>query len=83
MLSLQSSVNQVDALIAALPANPPAFAAVAHFLDAVDTRLTLRSFLVGHDVTIADWAVWGFIKASPAIAGSMMRKGQHVHLARW
>ncbi|EEB99577.1 hypothetical protein MPER_00720, partial [Moniliophthora perniciosa FA553] len=51
-------------------------------LDSLDDHLAWRTFLVGHDITIADWMVWGTLKASTKIIG-LLKSGKHVHLARW
>lgn len=31
-------------------------------LDSLDDHLAYRTYLVGHDITAADWAVWGALK---------------------
>ncbi|OBZ65996.1 hypothetical protein A0H81_14038 [Grifola frondosa] len=31
-------------------------------LDFLDEHLAFRTFLVGHDITVADWVIWGAIK---------------------
>jgi glutamyl-tRNA synthetase len=31
-------------------------------LDSLDDHLAFRTFLVGHHIAAADWAVWGAIK---------------------
>ncbi|ESK81806.1 glutamyl-trna synthetase [Moniliophthora roreri MCA 2997] len=51
-------------------------------LDSLDGHLAWRTFLVGHDITIADWMVWGTLKASTKIIG-LLKSGKHVHLVRW
>lgn len=33
-------------------------------LDSLDDHLTFRTFVIGHDVTVADWGVWGSLKCS-------------------
>ena len=31
-------------------------------LDSLDDHLAYRTFLIGHDITAADWIVWGVLK---------------------
>jgi len=42
----------------------------------------LRTFLIGHELSLADWAVWGALKSSLKAAG-LLKNNQHVHLLRW
>ncbi|KZV67990.1 glutamate-tRNA ligase [Peniophora sp. CONT] len=51
-------------------------------LDSLDDHLAYRTFLIGHDLTAADFLVWGAIKGSLKIVG-LLRNGAHTHLARW
>ncbi|KAF9265646.1 glutamate-tRNA ligase [Marasmius fiardii PR-910] len=51
-------------------------------LDSLDDHLAWRTFLVGHDITTADWFVWGTLKASGKISG-LLKNGKHIHLTRW
>lgn len=39
-----------------------AFPEITAALDSLDDHLTYRTFLVGHDIMAADWAVWGALK---------------------
>lgn len=50
--------------------------------DDLDQHLALRTYLVGHQVTAADVAVWGSIRASSPMLG-IIKKQAHKHLARW
>ncbi|KZO97792.1 glutamate-tRNA ligase [Calocera viscosa TUFC12733] len=59
-----------------------AFGEVTSSLDALDDHLALRTYLVGHSPTVADWALWGALKAHSIVAG-LLKRGTHVHLARW
>ncbi|KAF7724901.1 hypothetical protein EC973_000560 [Apophysomyces ossiformis] len=47
--------------------------------------LTLRSYLVGYDVTLADLIVWGALKGSPVFARMVKTKKDSlgVYLVRW
>ena len=63
-----------------LPAPPFTFPSATGLLAALEQRLTLRTFLVGHSLTLADWAVWGHIKAN-TIALAQLSKAPHT--ARW
>ncbi|TDL29172.1 glutamate-tRNA ligase [Rickenella mellea] len=51
-------------------------------LDTLDDHLALRTFLVGHELSVADWLVWGSIKGSLKPLG-VMKGGKHPHLLRW
>ncbi|EJU05268.1 glutamate-tRNA ligase [Dacryopinax primogenitus] len=59
-----------------------AFAAVTSSIDALDDRLALRTYLSGHEPTVADYAIWGALKRNNVVAG-VLKRGAHVHLARW
>ncbi|KAI9318637.1 tRNA synthetases class I, catalytic domain-containing protein [Dichotomocladium elegans] len=47
--------------------------------------LTLRSYLVGYQLSLADFAVWGALKASPVFARVFKTKKESIgtYLARW
>ncbi|KAG2484195.1 hypothetical protein HYH03_017007 [Edaphochlamys debaryana] len=49
---------------------------------ALNDFLTLRTFLVGYSLTIADLAVWGQLQASP-LWKKIRTGGKVPHLARW
>ncbi|KAF7322471.1 Glutamate-tRNA ligase [Mycena chlorophos] len=51
-------------------------------LDSLDDHLTYRTFLVGHEVSSADWVLWGAFKANSRITG-ILRNNNHPHLQRW
>ncbi|KIK83218.1 hypothetical protein PAXRUDRAFT_832105 [Paxillus rubicundulus Ve08.2h10] len=51
-------------------------------LDSLDNHLAYRTFLVGHEITAADWMLWGTIRASIRTLG-LLKNGQHVHALRW
>ncbi|KAH9930661.1 glutamate-tRNA ligase [Fomitopsis serialis] len=59
-----------------------AFPAIVAALDSLDDHLAFRTFLVGHDVSAADWIVWGALKGSVKIVG-LLKNNKHVHLLRW
>jgi len=40
------------------------FPEIVAALDSLDDHLSFRTFLVGHQVSAADWAVWGSLKGS-------------------
>jgi glutamyl-tRNA synthetase len=42
-----------------------AFAELAPVIDNIDDHLAYRTFIVGHALTAADWAVWGALKGTP------------------
>ncbi|KAI0273408.1 glutamate-tRNA ligase [Gloeopeniophorella convolvens] len=51
-------------------------------LDSLDDHLAYRTFLVGHDITAADWMVWGVLKGNLRLVG-LLKNNQHQHLSRW
>ena len=38
------------------------FTDIVSTLDSLDDYLALRTFLVGHEITAADWVIWGALK---------------------
>ncbi|KIJ27826.1 hypothetical protein M422DRAFT_54856 [Sphaerobolus stellatus SS14] len=59
-----------------------AFSELVAAFDSLDDHIVLRTFLIGHDLSLADWAVWGALKSSVKAAG-LLKNNQHPHLARW
>ncbi|KAF9469253.1 glutamate-tRNA ligase [Collybia nuda] len=59
-----------------------AFPETVAALDSLDDYLSFRTFLVGHEITAADWIVWGALKGSIKILG-LLKNNQHPHLLRW
>ncbi|KAI1788380.1 glutamate-tRNA ligase [Ganoderma leucocontextum] len=59
-----------------------AFPQITAALDSLDDHLAFRTFLVGHDLTSADFIVWGALKGSVKIVG-LLKNNKHVHLNRW
>ncbi|OSD08417.1 glutamate-tRNA ligase [Trametes coccinea BRFM310] len=59
-----------------------AFPEITAALDSLDDHLAYRTFLVGHDITAADWIVWGALKGSVKIVG-LLKNNKHPHLLRW
>ncbi|TFY55086.1 hypothetical protein EVG20_g9451 [Dentipellis fragilis] len=51
-------------------------------LNSLDDYLTYRTFLVGHDVTAADFIVWGALRGNIKIVG-FLKNNQHQHVLRW
>ncbi|KAF9520611.1 hypothetical protein BS47DRAFT_1481361 [Hydnum rufescens UP504] len=58
------------------------FAEITAALDSLDDHLAYRTFLVGHVLSLADWAVWSALKSSSQALG-VLKKNVHTHLARW
>lgn len=52
------------------------FPEIVAALDSLDDHLFLRTFLISHDVTVADWAVWGALKCMSAVTSS-----SHQHMS--
>ncbi|ERS95098.1 glutamyl-tRNA synthetase [Sporothrix schenckii 1099-18] len=50
-------------------------------LTALESHLTLRTFIVGHTLTLADLAVWSALRANP-VGQSLLRK-TNGHTYRW
>lgn len=76
----QTSTKFFD-LAASLPSKT-AFADLAPAIDTIDDHLAYRTFIVGHALTAADWAVWGALKASIQAIG-VLKRGAHPHAQRW
>ncbi|KAF7363728.1 putative glutamate--tRNA ligase, cytoplasmic [Mycena sanguinolenta] len=51
-------------------------------LNTLDDHLAYRTFLVGHEITAADWMLWGTMKGSSRIPG-LLKNGGQPHLLRW
>merc|ERR1712091_404707 len=54
-------------------------AALAH----VDAHLTLRSFVVGSQLSLADLALWGTLAVNQLWQQKLLKTGKFTHLARW
>ncbi|EGN95580.1 hypothetical protein SERLA73DRAFT_113195 [Serpula lacrymans var. lacrymans S7.3] len=59
-----------------------AFPDIVAAFDSLDNHLAYRTFLVGHDITAADWIVWGAVKGNIKAIG-LLKNNQHAHLLRW
>ncbi|KAF8211869.1 glutamate-tRNA ligase [Mycena galopus ATCC 62051] len=51
-------------------------------LDSLDDHFTYRTFLVGHEITTADWMLWGAMKGNSRIPG-LLKNNNQPHLLRW
>lgn len=51
-------------------------------LDSLDDHLAFRTFLVGHNISAADWIVWGSLKANVKAVG-LLKNSNHFHALRW
>ncbi|KAJ6502218.1 glutamate-tRNA ligase [Mycena sanguinolenta] len=51
-------------------------------LNTLDDHLAYRTFLVGHEITAADWMLWGMMKGSSRIPG-LLKNNNQPHLLRW
>lgn len=51
------------ALAGSLP-NLTAIPEVVTALNSLDDHLAFRTFLVGHEITAADWVLWGALKGT-------------------
>ena len=48
----------------------------------LDTHLTLRSYVVGYNLSAADLAVWGSIRGNK-VAHAAIKKGSMINVSRW
>ncbi len=48
----------------------------------LDSHLTLRSYVVGYTLTVADLSLWGAIKGNK-ISVAAIKKGSMLHVSRW
>ncbi|OSX65375.1 hypothetical protein POSPLADRAFT_1054129 [Postia placenta MAD-698-R-SB12] len=58
-----------------------AFPEIVAALNSLDDHLAFRTFLVGHDISAADFIVWGALKGSIKIVG-LLKNNKHQHLLR-
>ncbi|CAL1705363.1 unnamed protein product [Somion occarium] len=81
-LSDESTKTQTYFELAKTLPKVTAVPAILTSLDSLDDYLAFRTFLVGHDITAADFIVWGALKASVKLIG-LLKNNKHVHLSRW
>ncbi|KAH9833055.1 glutamate-tRNA ligase [Rhodofomes roseus] len=81
-LSDDSSKTQAYFALAKSLPTVTAFPQIVAALDSLDDHLAFRTYLVGHDVSAADWIVWGALKGSVKVVG-LLKNNKHVHLLRW
>ncbi|OBA16990.1 glutamyl-tRNA synthetase [Metschnikowia bicuspidata var. bicuspidata NRRL YB-4993] len=58
------------------------FKALASDLEKLDAHLNFRSFMLGHQVSLADIAVWGVLRAN-ALMGSVLKNDVYINISRW
>ncbi|GAA6039961.1 hypothetical protein JCM8097_002640 [Rhodosporidiobolus ruineniae] len=82
---IAGTTNQDSADIIAqltnIPPFPATFPTALAFLSSLEQRLTLRTFLVGHAPTLADYAVFGALKTNVIAQPLLATKAPHT--ARW
>lgn len=77
---------------------PNSYSSISRTFDILDNHLGYRTWLDGHDMTTADWILWGALKGtailtpkgcaclplpgSPMSVG-LLKLGRHRHLLRW
>lgn len=61
---------------------PTDFKSIEGPLLELDSHLTLRSYIVGYTLTVADIAVWGAIRGNK-IAYAAVKKGSMLNASRW
>ncbi|KAJ3300623.1 hypothetical protein HK104_009280 [Borealophlyctis nickersoniae] len=60
------------------------YKAIAPAFEILNTHLRLRSFVVGHHLTIADFAVWGALRGNSIFVRQLKAgKGIGTYLSRW
>ena len=59
--NLQSQTLSFFALAKTLP-TVTSFPEIIAALDSLDDHLAFRTYLIGHDITVADWVLWGSLK---------------------
>jgi len=62
--------------------HPTDFKSVEGPLHELDAHLTLRSYVVGYDLTVADLSVWGAIRGNK-VAFAAVKKGSMLNVSRW
>lgn len=58
------------------------FKALAADLEKLDAHLNFRSFVLGHQVTLADIAVWGLLRANSVVV-SALKNEMYINISRW
>ena len=48
----------------------------------LDSHLTLRSYVAGYNLTVADLAIWGAVRGNK-IANAALKKGAMLNVLRW
>lgn len=61
---------------------PNSYSSISRTFDILDNHLGYRTWLDGHEMTTADWILWGALKGSPMSVG-LLKLGRHRHLLRW
>lgn len=51
-------------------------------LEKLDSHLNFRSFISGFQISAADVAVWGVLRANP-LMGSVLKNGVYANISRW
>ncbi|GAA5973550.1 hypothetical protein JCM11641_007114 [Rhodosporidiobolus odoratus] len=72
--------TEIASLLLTIPAFPATFPTATAFLSHLEQRLTLRTYLVSHAPTIADYAVFSALKTN-TIAQPLLPKAPHTQ--RW
>lgn len=62
--------------------NAADFKLVETSLQELDIHLTLRSYIIGYSLTVADLSVWGTIRGNK-VAYAAIKKGTMLNVTRW
>ncbi|KAI9675850.1 MAG: hypothetical protein M1829_003276 [Trizodia sp. TS-e1964] len=77
-----NSTAQNEWLDRAKSFSSPDFKSVESHLQDLDSHFTLRSYLVGYELSVADLVVWGVLRGNRA-AFSYIGRNQLLNLSRW
>ena len=66
----------------ALKLSPIDFKSVEGPLHELDSHLTLRSYVIGYTLSVADLCVWGAIRGNK-VAYAAVKKGSMLNVSRW
>lgn len=72
--------NWID--FASTKLNVKDFKSLTPSLDALESYLNFRSFLVGFSITAADIAVWGALRSN-SVSGAAVKNRTFVNISRW
>ena len=82
-IGLQADIHKVKEWLARTSAYYAMdFKTIESPLFELDSHLTLRTYIVGYSLTVADLSVWGAIRGNK-VAYAAVKKGSMLNLSRW